>query len=158
MAPCRGRVHLREGLELAREIGHRGHITLLLANLGVLDRERGDHEQAEISFGEALELATEMGQRRYISIVLSRWGELHLKREVWDAAEEAFEQSWEVAREIGLQEFVATALYGLARVAKARGRMADAIRQGEESLSLFQEINHARRYEVLTWLKEIEES
>ena len=150
--------YLREGLELAREIGHRGHITLLLTNLGVLDRERGNYERAEISFGEALELATDMGQRRYISVVLSKWGELHLKREVWDAAEEAFEKSREVAREIGLQEFVATALYGLARVAKARGRVADAVRQGEESLSLFQEINHTRGYEVITWLKEIEES
>ena len=53
---------------------------------------------------------------------------------------------------MGAAQLVATALYGLARVAAARGDHADARRLGEESLALFKQMGHEKGDQVEQWL------
>ncbi len=57
-----------------------------------------------------------------------------------------------IARELGAAQLVATALYGLARAAAARGDHAEARRLGEESLALFKHMGHEKGNQVEQWL------
>jgi hypothetical protein len=57
-----------------------------------------------------------------------------------------------IAREMGAAQLVATALYGLARAAAARGDHAEARRLGEESLVLFKHMGHEKGNQVEQWL------
>jgi tetratricopeptide (TPR) repeat protein len=95
-----------------------------------------------------------MGHRRFISVVLSNRGELYLVKEDWEKAELDFDVSEKVAREIDLKEFIAVALYGLARVASARGDHGEAIHLAKESLEIFETINHPKSSDVHQWLKQ----
>ena len=61
----------------------------------------------------------------------------------------------EIAYKIDFQEFVAISLYGLARVASAKGEIAEARLQGEESLKTFETIGHTKAVEVRQWLEEL---
>lgn len=49
----------------------------------------------------------------------------------------------------------ATALYGLARIAAAQGKTIVAHRQGQESLNIFEAIDHNKADEIKQWLIEL---
>jgi hypothetical protein len=51
------------------------------------------------------------------------------------------------------QEYLAVALYGLARVAKARGDAREARERGQESLRIFETIKNRKVPEVRAWLE-----
>ena len=66
--------YFREGLSLARQIGHRELISLLLSNLGATVVEQGNYSQAEDYFREGLALARQIGHREWKSFLLINLG------------------------------------------------------------------------------------
>ena len=52
-------------------MGHRATISFLLANLGTVALQRGEHVQAEMYLYEGLALARELGHRWFICGILS---------------------------------------------------------------------------------------
>ena len=152
---ARAEEYFREGLALAREIGNRENISYLLANLGEVLSNRRDYVRADDYFREGLALAREIGHRWLISGILNEWGELHLRQRELDLAYKTFLEALEIAREVGAQEHAATALYGLAQVAVAKGNIAEARLQGQEGLTIFEAIGHNKATEVRQWLAEL---
>jgi len=123
--------------------------------LGYLALNRGNYKLAEEYLQEGLTLARKIGYRWYVSFILSKWGELYLKQQKLELASTAFVDALETGQEIGGQELVAIALYGLARVAAARGNIVEAYDQGQESLRIFETMGHRDAAKVKKWLKKL---
>ncbi len=144
---------LQEALALARAIGHRERLGMLLANLAEIAAQRGADADAEAYFQEGLELARAIGNKWLMSVLLHEWGAFHFKRERLASAGEAFDAALEIAQAAGLQEYEARALYSLAQVAAAQRGFDAALRQGQESLAIFEATGHPKATEVAEWLR-----
>jgi tetratricopeptide (TPR) repeat protein/transcriptional regulator with XRE-family HTH domain len=144
--------YLQESLTLASEIRHHENISAAFKDLGILARELGDDKQAETYLRESLALARQVGEAQFLCELLSEWGNLCLKIQDVSFAADAFHESLKIAQEIGNQECVAVALYGLAHVAAAQGNLAEASRQGQQSLATFEAIGHRNAATIKKWL------
>ena len=143
-----------EALDVARQIGDTKLISVDLGSLGDLAILQGQYEQAATYLQEALQIARQVGDTWLLSAILLECGDLSLKERQLDDAFAAFEEARTIATK-GNQEAVASSLYGLARVAAARGETVAAQRQGQESLSLLEAMGHRMKDAVKTWLQTI---
>jgi hypothetical protein len=123
--------------------------------MGVVALETDDHAKAKTELQEGLRLARELGYRWLISSILSWLGEWHLRQKQFAAAAVAFHEVQDIAHQVGIHEHAATAAYGLARVAAALGDYADARRQGQRSLTIFETMGQDKGAEVRQWLASI---
>lgn len=148
---AKAEAYLLEALTMARRSGDSRVIGADLGSLGQVAQLQGRYEQAESYLQEALTLARQLGDIWLRGAVLVECGELYLKLQRLDEATAAFQE----ARAIALNNYlesVAAALYGLARIAAARGDRAEAQRQGQESLRIFSEMGHRLQDTVKDWL------
>src|SRR5205814_48030 len=83
---------------------------------------------------------------------LCEWGELYLRQGKVKEASTAFENALLHAREYEFQELIATANFGLARVALARGDISSARSLGEEGLRVSKEMEHEKAKQIEQWL------
>lgn len=117
--------------------------------------EIGEYTQAEEHLREGLALAREIGQRWDTCAILSQLGELYLKQDKTDLAVPLFREALEIGHDIDSQDLVASALYGLARIAKAQGNKAEALQKSRDSLVIYESIGHSKAAEVKQWLIEL---
>jgi tetratricopeptide (TPR) repeat protein/transcriptional regulator with XRE-family HTH domain len=144
--------YFAQGLERARQIGHREREVMLLRELGVLAGSQEQYGTAERLLGEALTVARLIEHRWSIYGLLNLLGEIRLEQGHWPAAAAMFEEVAGLAKAAENQEMAATADYGLARVAVGEGKTAEARRLGHKSLQLFNQMGHFRAAEVKEWL------
>jgi len=149
---AKAEVYLTQALNAARQIGDAKVISADLGSLGDLAARQGRYEQAAGYFQESLQMARQVGDTWLISAVLNEYGELALKQRQPDTAFTAFQESLTISAK-GNQEAAASALYGLARVAAARGEHEEARRQGQESLRLFEAMESRLKDTVREWLQ-----
>lgn len=143
--------YLQEGLVVARQIGYRERIGLLLTNLGWIASEQEKYAQAESYFQESVALAGEIGHQWLLCGTLRFLGELQLMQKRFTEAEATFRKVLDLATE-GNQRMHGEALFGLARVAQARGDHAKARELGEASLAVLAAIGQATASSTRQWL------
>ncbi len=132
-------------------MGQRESVVIHLANLGGLATEQDNYVEARVYLQEALAIARQLGRPWLLGGVLYHWAELNLKQQDLATAAQAFREVLEIALG-GSQENAALALYGLARVAAARGDYVEASQKGQESLATFEAIGGRQSAEVRKWL------
>lgn len=136
------RDYYRQSLALKRAVGDRRGEAHVLYNLSVFHRDLGDGEAARWCCEEALSIAQETGDQRleayvltYLALVLER---LHTPESPSEAdlatAEKHYTRALAIRRQIGQPTLAIDSLAGLARVALAEGRMADARHRADEAL------------------------
>ena len=145
------REYLQEALEIARQVGQCESVVIHLANLGGLATEQDNYVEARVYLQEALAIARQLGRPWLLGGVLYHWAELNLKQQDLATAAQAFREVLEIASG-GSQENAALALYGLARVAAARGDYVEVSQKGQESLATFEAIGGRQSAEVRKWL------
>lgn len=143
------------GLAVARQIGFREKEAALLQAKGGALIELGRAEEALGILEEALQIARSIQHRWYIATILKEGGEAHL------ALGHSFEsiQAFEGARQTApaeAAELHAYAHWGLARSYEAMGVHKQAILEGEESLSTFEQIHHHLAPKVREWLASLD--
>ena len=142
-----------EALDVARRTNDTKVISANLASLGNLERLKDKLDKAAAYLQESLEIARKLGDIWLLSAVLTECGELYLKQDRLDEAYTAFHEA--AASSVkGSQDAVASALYGLARVARARGNLEEARQQGQASLDIFQSMDHRLKDSVKRWLND----
>jgi tetratricopeptide (TPR) repeat protein/transcriptional regulator with XRE-family HTH domain len=146
--------YFMEALDIARRTNDNKVISADLASLGALARLQDRLEEAETYLQEALEIARTLGDSWLLSAVLNECGELYLKQNRLEEAHAAFQEA-ATSSVKGNQETVASALYGLARVAGARGDLDEARRTGQESLAMFESMGHRLTESARTWLNNL---
>jgi tetratricopeptide (TPR) repeat protein len=142
--------YLKEALEVARRVEDTKVVSADLGSLATLAARQGRYDEAATYLQEALSLARQVGDTWLLSAVLNERGELYLKQQRLDEAYAAFSESSTVSAE-GSQEEVASARYGLARVAAARGDLAEARRLGRESLDMLEPTGNRLKDAVRAW-------
>ena len=98
-----------------------------------------------------LQTKPERGRIWRLSAVLNERGDLYLKQRRLEEAYAAFSESLAISTE-GSQEEVASALYGLARVAAAKGDLVEARRLGWKCLDILEPMGNRLKDTVREWL------
>jgi tetratricopeptide (TPR) repeat protein len=96
---------------LARQIGYREQICVLLSNLGDVLGEQGNYLQAEAYLQEGLALARQIGHREWISALLINLGLMIRKQGNYTQSEKYFQESLTLARQLGRHRLTSAALY-----------------------------------------------
>jgi len=122
----KARTFLEQALRHSRQIADRRNEGLVLTNLGLLCYQRGDAAAAQGWCQQALRLTQQIGARRYQGYALNILGNALLDTGQLDLAADAFQQAVDVRCEVGAFSVVNESLAGLARVALARGDLAQA--------------------------------
>ncbi len=148
---AKAEAYLVEALAIARRLGNARVISADLASLGNLAVRQERYQQAADYLQEALQVARQVEDIWLLSTVLVESGELFLKQQRVDEAFAGFQEALTISAQ-GNQDLVASALYGLARVAAARGETAAAAQQGQESLRLFEAMGNRTKDTVQAWL------
>jgi len=146
---------LQEALGLMQGADFPMERVFILGTLGLAARGRQRYDQAATYLHEGLALARQVEMAVLTAPIQNAWGWLHFEQQAWEAAAEAFSEALEISRQTGVRVQIAQALYGLARVAAARGGLAAAGHYGEESLAILEAIGHRTRMEVQAWLAEL---
>ena len=143
--------YLKEGLAVARRIEDTKVVSADLGALATMAARQGRYDEAAAYLQEALSLARQVGDIWLLSAVLNERGDLYLKQQRLDDAHAAFSESLAISAE-GSQEEVASALYGLARVAAAKGDVAEARRLGRKCLDILEPMGNRLKDGVREWL------
>ena len=132
--------YLEEGLSIAREIGDKGRIKVLLHTLGMASIGQGNLVLARGHLEEAMSLAHELGNRHDLAAALNALAQLHRMEGDLDTAETLYERMLALARELGNRDWIAIGLLNLAMVAIGRGSVDRAPAMLREALSIAGEI------------------
>ncbi|HZS77454.1 MAG TPA: tetratricopeptide repeat protein [Ktedonobacteraceae bacterium] len=153
---AQAQAYLQEGLIVARQLANPKRLAPLLEHLGWAAREQGNYTEAETYLREALEVASQIEHSWQRCGIMREWGELHLKQQQYDEASTAFQQMLELAQ--GFPEYIGLALFGLARVAQGQRKTDEALRQGQESLSILEPISYYEVSKIRRWLSALSNS
>ena len=146
--------YYQEGLALARELEHRERISDLQLHRGTLATRKKQLDLAAEYLSEGLEIARALEHPQLICRLLIAWGDLRIEQQQPEAAKQDFQQM--LARvPSDHPTLVAFAQYGLARVAAAQNQFAEAKRQADESLQIFEARGHRQKSIVSDFLNQI---
>ncbi|MGH2493426.1 MAG: tetratricopeptide repeat protein [Ktedonobacteraceae bacterium] len=143
--------YFQEGLALAHQFDNREWISALLTNIGLTKRKEGNFDQAEVYLRDGLDLAQQIGIPQVIANVLYEYGNFYFEQMQVNTAEETYHYMLEITPE-GTQDLIALAHYGLGKVAAAQGKLEEAIRLGDISITLLETLGHRKAVEVKNWL------
>src|SRR5262249_12092857 len=144
--------YFQEGLELARQMGHREWVSALLLNLGMTARKQGHYNEAKRYLEESLALANQINQAYIICAILCELGDISLSEGSIELAEHYFKKMLEQIPS-GDQDLLAFAYYGLARVCASQGDRENARVYGDKSVALFETMGHPQATEVRDWMQ-----
>ncbi len=108
--------YLDESLAIARELGAKERIEMVLQPLAMLKLGRGETDNALALLEEALDMARGMGAKREVAAALSALVQVHRVRGAFDSAVLLCEESLGLARELGDTENIAVNLLNRAMV------------------------------------------
>lgn len=113
---------LSSALEICTLLGDRRRQGLMLAELGVVEREQGSFESALQHLDAALEVLREVGHRRAEGTVLGSLSNLHHEQGRTGLASDLAEQSLAIHREVGNRGMEGSVLNSLAVFHRGMGR------------------------------------
>jgi CHAT domain-containing protein/Tfp pilus assembly protein PilF len=125
-----------------REVGDdgAGNMSSIFNNIGMSYSALGDFDQAIEFVNRARAIAEKSNFRSAVRNCLAILGDLELKRGQPEAAADNFGQSLSLSRDLGDLPGEAKATLGLARVAFAEHRHADALQQAENAIALYRKL------------------
>lgn len=147
--------HFRTGLSLAEANGLSIQQYRQQANLGQAATYRGQFHQANTHYREALRLVRQLDFPEDLGIILNQAGDSYLAQEAYQEAGDLFSEALTIAEEKQLQRVGPLSLFGLARVAVARGNVVEARRLAEQSRQQLLALGHCKADEVWWWLQEL---
>ena len=131
-----------EGLSLARRANVRLSILTLLANIGLLQADRGKYDEADRSFEEAVALTSEIHSPRMEAAVRSLFGDVLRKQKRFDAALQQLSISKRLAHETGDLERYGNTLRYLGELYTSIEQFEEAETALTEALKTARELEH----------------
>ncbi|GHO57942.1 NB-ARC domain-containing protein [Ktedonobacter robiniae] len=147
-------VFLNESLSMAYQLGYSEYISRSLVYLGIKAFKYKHIQQAEIYLAEGLAVARSIRQKSLLRLALSTLGECTLLQQKSGQAALYFEELLVLTSSCD-QEYRAKAQFGAARVALARGNIAEAQRLGILALTLYEQLEHDDRSDIQQWLSSL---
>ncbi|HKW80358.1 MAG TPA: tetratricopeptide repeat protein [Casimicrobiaceae bacterium] len=132
--------YLQESLSIARELGDKKAVAVVLQPLAMASLGQGNLAAARSHLEEALVLASELGNKREIAAALNALAQVCRAEGDLDSAEPLYQNVLALARELDDREIIAIGLLNLAMVSIGRGSAARAREALLEALSIAEEI------------------
>ena len=136
-----------EGLEIARRMGDRGRVAMLVGNAGEAAAEAGDGLRAEPLLAEALAEYRALGDSLGVAATLDSLGKLALRRGQGERASAYFSEGLSVARPLGGLSLLATFLAEAGRLALVQQDLPRAARMFGATDALLEQLGVAL-YEI----------
>jgi tetratricopeptide (TPR) repeat protein/transcriptional regulator with XRE-family HTH domain len=147
-------MYLEEGMVLARKMDHPEQIAYHLAAQAELAGKQGDFIRARACIHEAWDYVRLLGHQELTCGLLAIEGDISLLEGQVEEAEAAYSKMRKHLPQ-GNVELRGQALYGLARVAEARGDIPQALRLGRASRAMLVSIGHRQAIQVRQWLAKL---
>ena len=109
---------------------------ILLGNLGVIYKTRGQLNKAEEIHKKALAINEKLGRLEGVASDYGNLGLIYMTRGELDKAEEMHKKSLAIAEELGMQEIMASEYGNLGLVYKERGDFKEAEKMHKKSLAI----------------------
>jgi predicted ATPase/class 3 adenylate cyclase len=130
----------QESLALARDLGDKDHIAILLNVLGLIAHHQGDDARAIHLLEESLALSRELDNGRHIAYALNVLGLIAHRQGDHARAAELCQESLVRRRELGDKRGIAISLRGLGAAVLHQGNPQQAAALFQESLEHFREL------------------
>ncbi|MEX6778099.1 tetratricopeptide repeat protein [Limnospira fusiformis] len=131
---------LQQSLALYEDIGDKANIALCWGQLGSIQRNRGNWDEAERLYQQYLEVMTELGDRAGMASSWGVLGDIQRNRGNWDEAERLYQQSLALRTELGDRSGMASSWGLLGDIQRFRGNWEEAERLYQQSLALRTEL------------------
>ncbi|HXG65739.1 MAG TPA: CHAT domain-containing protein [Blastocatellia bacterium] len=132
--------YFTRSLAIRREINDRQNQTTSLGNLADLSRKMGDYQKALEFSRQGIELSRAENMRTIEALTWIVLGKTYEALNRLPEAEDAFRQALAITPITGDRNAEADALYGLARVERARGNLTAARERIEENLKIVESV------------------
>ncbi len=109
---------------------------VVMGNLGIVHRMRGDLNEAERMQRRSLELSERLGSLEGIAASYGNLGNIHMTRGDLAEAERMYRESLAIEERLGRPEYMATGYANLGNIHMTRGDLAEAERMYRESLAI----------------------
>jgi len=136
------RQRLELSLQVRRQIGNPGMLSIGLTNLGFLLIRMGDYDRAISLLAECLELDRRRGHQPRLIASLINLGLAHMNKEAWPEAQKYLAEALEMSRKVKDRETEAVCLNNLGDIAASRGAYAQAVEYLKASLSIKREMGN----------------
>ncbi|MBD2668052.1 CHAT domain-containing protein [Arthrospira platensis FACHB-439] len=131
---------LQQSLALYHEIGDKAGIAKSWGQLGSIQRNRGNWDEAERLYRQYLEVMTELGDRSGMASSWGVLGDIERNRGNWDEAERLYRQSLQLRTELGDRSGMATSWGLLGDIQRNRGNWDEAERLYRQCLEVETEL------------------
>jgi tetratricopeptide (TPR) repeat protein len=111
-----------------------------LGLLGIIERDRGNWDEAERLYRQCLEIEEELGDRSGMASSWGCLGDIERNRGNWDEAERLYRQCLEIEEELGDRSGMASSWGALGSIESNRGNWDEAERLFRRSLALREEL------------------
>ena len=131
-----------QALELYKELGHQEGMASQYGNLGLLDRLRGNLDQAKTQHNRAIELYQALGDKEGIARQYGNLGGIFQIQGDLDHSESLYNQALELYKGLGHQEGIANQYSTLAHVARLKGDLDNAEKLYRQALEIHQRMQY----------------
>lgn len=132
--------YLENAKEICREHRYEWELARTHMILGVANKYRKQYTSARSHFSKAFNLYKKLGDIFFQGVVQRSMGDLEIKRGNLNEATREYSQSLLVAQKMENRWIVANIIWGLARVAKAKGHHDRALRLYLASKNIFEDV------------------
>jgi tetratricopeptide (TPR) repeat protein/CHAT domain-containing protein len=114
--------------------------SVLIHNLGILLRLRGDYQAALHQYEKSLKIKEELGDRAGMASSLHQIGMIHQARGNYPSALEQYEKSLEIEKKLGNRAGEAISLHQIGNVHNRQGDYPTALEQYKKSFKIFEKL------------------
>jgi len=137
---ARGLAFIEEAKDLCQEIHDEWEHARALMDLAVAQYRQNEYKAARSLYSKAFNLFKKLGDMGFQCVVMRLIGDLEAKRNNLKKSEEAYCESLAIAQAVKINLQVANNLWGLAKVAKAKGNHTPAIQLYLASKKVYEDI------------------
>ncbi len=138
----RAQTYLLEGLQVARQAGHKRLARGALANLGYLALVQGEFDKVETYLTEAVTVSQEIHEEGYSRFTLTVLADLQYRQGRFADSRDSYAQALQINQKYNDQEGVADSLWGLARASRGLGQIPQANQYCEQALAAYSQMDH----------------
>ncbi|KOR34907.1 hypothetical protein AM228_21485 [Planktothricoides sp. SR001] len=132
--------YFQKAIDLQKKLGDRAGMAISWVQLGDIQRNRGNWDEAEKLYRQSLEIETELGDRARMASSWASLGNIERFRGNWDEAEKLYRQSLEIETELGDLAGMASSWGVLGDIQRNRGHWDEAEKLYRQSLDLRTEL------------------
>lgn len=133
--------HYEKAIALFTELGEVQGVVVANNNIGLIYKDRKEYDKALNCFYKDVSLCNQINDTEDQVLALSYIGQVYVTENKIDSARKYFDKSFQLSDSKKLKEWIAYSYDNYASLENARKRKAEAIKNYEEALALYKEID-----------------